>query len=90
MATVQFTRHLNRFFPDLSEVTVEAATVRELISKLDADHPGLADYLVDDHGALRKHVNVFVGDDLVRDRQQLSDTLGPESTVFIIQALSGG
>jgi len=90
MAKVQFTRHLLRFFPDLTEVAVEASTVAELIAVLDRNHPGLAAYLVDDRGVLRKHVNVFVEDTLVRDRNALSDPLAPESRVFIIQALSGG
>lgn len=90
MATVQFTRHLLRFFPDLSEVRVDAPTVADLVQALDRDHPGLAAYLVDDRGALRQHVNIFVGDARVRDREALSDPLKPDSQVFIIQALSGG
>jgi len=90
MATVQFTRHLLRFFPDLAEVRVDAPTVADLVRALDRDHPGLAAYLVDDRGALRQHVNIFVGDHRVRDRDALSDPLDPDSKVFIIQALSGG
>jgi molybdopterin synthase sulfur carrier subunit len=90
MARVQFTRHLRRFFPNLEEMEVEATTVRQLISALDARHPGLAAYLVDDRGALRRHVNVFVEDVLIHDREALSDPLRPDSNVYILQALSGG
>jgi molybdopterin synthase sulfur carrier subunit len=90
MAQVQFTRHLLRFFPHLRETEIEAATAAEIIRELDRLHPGLADYLVDERGALRKHVNIFIGDDLVRDRDRLSDPVTPESRVYIIQALSGG
>ena len=90
MAHVQFTRHLLRYFPDLGEVQVEASTVSELVAALDEKHPGLAAYLVEDDGSLRKHVNVFVGDDMIDDRRTLGDALKPDSRVFIMQALSGG
>jgi molybdopterin synthase sulfur carrier subunit len=90
MARVSFTRHLQRFFPTLETSDVPAATVRELIDELERRHPGLAHYLVDETGRLRRHVNVFVGEEPVRDRAKLSDTLAPDSHVSILQALSGG
>lgn len=90
MPRVQFTRHLQRFFPQLAEVEVPAATVAELVTALDVLHPGLRDFLVDERGTLRKHVNVFVENEMVRDRERLSDPLQPETRVFVLQALSGG
>ena len=90
MAHVRFTRHLLRYFPELSETRLEAATVASLIAELDRRYPGLAAYLVDDQGSLRQHVNVFVDDEMVRDRLALSDTLSKDSTVYVMQALSGG
>jgi hypothetical protein len=90
MPTVYFTRHLLRFFPYLTTTEVEASTVAEVVAALEHRHRGLADYLVDERGALRKHVNIFVGDELVRDRDTLSDPVTPNSQIHIIQALSGG
>ncbi|MCA9587625.1 MAG: MoaD/ThiS family protein [Myxococcales bacterium] len=90
MAHVSFTRHLQRFFPDLAECEVPGATVREVFDALDRMHPGLASYLVDETGRLRRHVNVFVGDEPIADRAALSDALTPDARVFILQALSGG
>jgi sulfur-carrier protein len=90
MAYVTFTRHLLRFFPDLSEGEVPGATVRELVAELARRHPGLASYVVDETGRLRRHVNVFVGDEPIRDREGLGDALAPDTRVFILQALSGG
>jgi sulfur-carrier protein len=90
MAWVSFTRHLQRFFPTLDACEVPAGTVRELIAELERRHPGLAHYLVDETGRLRRHVNLFVGEEPVRDRASLSDALTPDSRVFILQALSGG
>ena len=71
-------------------VTLPGATVGQVIDELERRHPGLASYLVDETGRLRRHVNVFVGEEPVRDRAALSDRLGPDARVFILQALSGG
>jgi hypothetical protein len=92
MPTVRFTRHLQRFFPDLSvggEV-VSGATVAEAVAALDARHPGLAGYLVDDAGRLRRHVNIFKDGHTLRDRHGLTDPVGPATELVVVQALSGG
>lgn len=90
MPRVQFTKHLVRFFPALRDGEFAGATLAEVLASIDRAHPGLAGYLVDDRGAIRKHVNVFLGDDLVRDRERVSDPLPPGRTISIFQALSGG
>ena len=90
MAHVAFTRHLQRFFPSLTECEVPATTVREVIDALDRRHPGLASYLVDETGKLRRHVNIFVGEEPIYDRTTLADPVAPDARVFILQALSGG
>jgi hypothetical protein len=64
--------------------------VAELVRALDALHPGLAAYLVDERGTLRPHVNIFVDEEVVADRLRLSDPLDDASRVTILQALSGG
>jgi molybdopterin synthase sulfur carrier subunit len=87
---VETTPHLKRFFPALEPLDVDGGTVAEVIRAVDARHPGLASYVVDDRGALRKHVNVFIGEARVRDRERLSDPVPAGATVFILQALSGG
>jgi hypothetical protein len=90
MAHVTFTRHLQRFFPTLAEGEVPGATVREVIDELERRHPGFASYVTDDTGRLRRHVNVFVGEEPIRDRVGLGDRLTPEAKVYVLQALSGG
>ena len=90
MPHVTFTRHLQRFFPRLAEGEVPGATVREVIDELERRHPGLASYLVDETGRLRRHVNVFVGAEPIHDRERLGDGLAEGDKVFILQALSGG
>ena len=91
MSKVHFTTHLQRFFPTLQQgIVAEGQTVAEVIRSLEQQHPGLAAYVVDERGALRKHVNIFVNDELVTDREALSDRVGQKTRVFIFQALSGG
>ncbi len=91
MPYIKFTRHLFRFFPDLGQnVEVEGQTVAEVVAALDRQHPGLAAYIVDEQGSLRRHVNIFVDQALVRDRQRLQDPVSPDDQIYIFQALSGG
>lgn len=90
MPTVTFTRHLQRYIPGLDRVDVEGRTVAEVVAALDTRFPGIARYVVDERGALRRHVNIFVGDEQVHDRERLSDPVGPTTTLHVLQALSGG
>jgi molybdopterin synthase sulfur carrier subunit len=90
MPKVKFTSALKRFFPSIEEVDVAASTVRDLVMELEQKHPGLSSYLIDERGQLRQHVNVFVKDELIRDREKLSDKVQKNDVVLIFQALSGG
>lgn len=92
MPTVEMTRHLYRFFPVLENRRLEVApgSVAEIVRSIDAIAPGFADYILDERGALRRHVNLSVNDSIVVDRQTLSDRVPDDGTVYIFQALSGG
>jgi molybdopterin synthase sulfur carrier subunit len=90
MPHVTFTPHLRRFFPDLADGVFAGTTVREVIADADRRHPGLASYILDDTGRLRRHVNVFIGVEPIADRSTLGDALKPDDNVSILQALSGG
>jgi hypothetical protein len=89
MPTVSFTPALRRFVL-APESRVEAATVAEALALVFASHPALRGYVLDDQGALRRHVNVYVGGEPVRDRAGLSDPVGPEEEIYVFQALTGG
>lgn len=91
MVRVRFTSHLQRFFPDLALVEeAEGRTVAAVIADLDRRFPGLAAYIVNEHGGLRPHVNVFLGEEMIQDRKNLGDPVGEDQQIFIFQALSGG
>ena len=90
MVKVKFTSALKQFFPDLSTQELEGASIKELISSIESIYPGMQDYLLEEDGSLRRHVNIFVRDEMMVDRHSLSDTLIDGDDVLIFQALSGG
>jgi hypothetical protein len=92
MVTVQITGNLHPFFPVLGgkDVAVEASTVADVVREVDKLAPGFAFYVCDELGRLRRHVNIFIENDRVTDRAKLSDPVGPDARVYILQALSGG
>ncbi len=90
MVTVKFTRALRRFYPDLAPFEMEADTVAQIVQGLEEKYPGLQNYIVDEQGHLRQHVNIFVENSLIKDRETLNDKLDPGNEVYIMQALSGG
>lgn len=92
MVSVTLTAHLYSFFPALQGVALlfEASTVGELVRALETLAPGIGFYICDERGRLRQHVNIFIGNDMIRDRRGLSDPLQPDDKVSILQALSGG
>jgi len=52
--------------------------------------PELARYVFDDQRAIRKHVAVFINQDMLRDRGRLDQVLQAGDQVLVIQALTGG
>jgi len=72
------------------EVEVDAGTVGEAIAALDAAHPGFTSRILDESGALRRFVNVFVSDDDVRFLDGLDTAVPDGGTVAIVPAVAGG
>ena len=89
MARIELTSHLMRHVECPPE-EVAGTTVREVLEAYFVKHPAVRSYVLDEQGALRRHVVVFVGDTQARDRKTLSDPVLAEQTVYIMQALSGG
>ena len=92
MPRVEMTQHLFRFFPHLAHqaITVPAGSVVEALAAIDVIAPGFTDYVLDERGALRRHVNISINNSIVIDKMKLSDRIPEDGTVYIFQALSGG
>jgi molybdopterin synthase sulfur carrier subunit len=86
---VAFTPNLRRHV-DCPDVDVPGHTVREVMARVFADNPRLGGYVLDEQGALRRHMMIFVDGQQVADRDRLSDPVGPDAEIYVMQALSGG
>ena len=89
MSRVSFTRNLQRHVA-CPPCTVEGATVQESLEAAFALYPRLRGYVLDEHGALRFHMAVFVDGVPVADRRGLTDPVSAASEIYVMQALSGG
>jgi sulfur-carrier protein len=89
MTTVRFTANIQRHVacPD-TEAT--GTSVREVLDHVFAANPVARGYVLDDQGALRRHMTIFLDGVMIRDRTRLSDPVTPTSAVYVFQALSGG
>ena len=89
MAHLFFAASIQRHIA-VPEREVTATSVDEALAAAFADEPRLRGYILDDQGALRRHLAVFVDGRPVRDRRRLSDPVDERSRIYVVQALSGG
>jgi molybdopterin synthase sulfur carrier subunit len=89
MARMFFTQHLRRLVPE-EPVIADGATLRAVLDDLFRQIPPLRSYVLDDQGRLRQHVCVFVGDERIDFHGSLDGAVGPETEIYVMQALSGG
>jgi molybdopterin converting factor small subunit len=80
---------LRTYTDGAKRVEASGATLAELISDLDANHPGLGDRLLQD-GELRRFVNVYLNDEDVRFIDGLGTALSDGDTVTVLPAVAGG
>jgi sulfur-carrier protein len=89
MASVHFTLNLARHV-DCPVSQAAGSTVRQVLDAVFAANPRARGYVLDERGALRKHMVIFVDGQAVADRDALSDAVGEKSEIYVMQALSGG
>jgi molybdopterin synthase sulfur carrier subunit len=89
-ANVRIPTILRTYTGGQNEVEASGHTVAHVLESLDADFPGLKARIVDDSGALRRFVNVYVGDDDVRFIGGLDAEVPDGGKVSIIPAVAGG
>lgn len=73
-----------------AELRLSAATVRDALEQLERSHPGLYRSVCDETGSVRRHVNLFVNDSFLRQREGLETALVPGDVLTIMPAVSGG
>jgi molybdopterin converting factor small subunit len=88
--TVRVPTILRPYTDGSAEVSVEGTTLTEVLQALEAAHPGIRARVLDDDGALRRFVNVYVGEEDVRFTEGLDTPTPAGATVSIIPAVAGG
>jgi molybdopterin converting factor small subunit len=88
--TVHIPRELRVYCAGAPRLALPPATIRATLDRLEADHPALYRCICDETGAVRRHLNVFVNTDHMRDRDGLETTLAPGDDLIIVPAVSGG
>ena len=90
--TIALPSALQPYAAGSTEVTVDGGcgTVGEALRALGDRHAGVVDRVMDERGAVRQHVNVFVDGENIRFLDGLRTPVAPASTIVIVPAVSGG
>ena len=90
MATIIIPTPLRKFTNNTAKLQINGGTVAESITELTTNFPDLKKHLLDDKGQIRTFVNIFVGDQDIRDLQQENTVVKEDAVVSIIPAIAGG
>ena len=88
--TVRIPTQLRSLTGGSNRVEVEATTVGEVVAALEVAHPGFAERLLDDEGAVRRYVNLFVDDEDIRFVDGLQTPVKDGQTLSVVPAVAGG
>jgi molybdopterin converting factor small subunit len=86
VATVKLRAPLKDLAGGNREVAIEGASVGQVLRELEHQHPKIAGWVLDEHGRVRRHVNVFVDGERVRENAPLA----PDATLHVLPSISGG
>jgi sulfur-carrier protein len=89
MPRVHFTDTLQRHVA-CPPTEAAGSTVREVLDGVFAEYPRVRSYVLNEQGELRKHMAIFLGGAMIRDKAGLSDPVEPGTEIYVMQALSGG
>jgi molybdopterin converting factor small subunit len=90
MATLKIPTPLRHYTAGQSEIRVQGTTVAEAMNNLIAQYPTLQPHLYNSRGELRPFVNLFIGEDNIRDLKGLDTPLGEDVRLTLIPSIAGG
>ncbi|HEV3412895.1 MAG TPA: molybdopterin-synthase adenylyltransferase MoeB [Puia sp.] len=90
MATVIIPTPLRKFTNNTARLQVGSGTVHSTFEELIRNFPDLKKHLLDEGGNIRSYVNIFIGNDDIRDLQQEKTPVKDDTVISIIPAIAGG
>jgi len=90
MATVIIPTPLRKFTNNTARLQVSAGTVHDTVQELTLNFPDLKKHLLDEGGNIRTYVNIFVGNDDIRDLQREHTAVKEDTVISIVPAIAGG
>jgi sulfur-carrier protein len=88
--TIHLPGPLRAYCGGAPRLSIEASTVRATLEHLERNEPALYCNICEETGVVRRHLNVFVNEDHIRDLSGLDTTLRPGDVVTFLPAVSGG
>ena len=90
MATVIIPTPLRKFTNNTSRLEVKAENIQQTVDELTLNFPDLKKHLLDEQGQIRSFVNIFVGNDDIRNLQQEKTAVRTDTVISIVPAIAGG
>jgi molybdopterin converting factor small subunit len=90
MAIVIIPTPLRKFTNNESTLKVKASDIHGTVQELTLNFPDLKKHLIDEQGRIRSFVNIFVGNEDIRNLQQEKTSVEEKSIISIVPAIAGG
>ena len=90
MATLIIPTPLRKFTNNTAKLQTRAGNIQEAVQELTLSFPDLKKHLLDENGRIRSFINIFVGNDDIRNLQQEKTAVKEETIISIIPAIAGG
>lgn len=90
MATIIIPTPLRKFTNNTARLDIKADTIAKTVDELTLNFPDLKKHLLDDNGQIRSFVNIFVGNDDIRNLQHGDTVVKADTVISIVPAIAGG
>jgi len=90
MATIRIPTPLRKLTAEQEVVPAQGETIGDVLKNLDVTYPGIGERIYDEHGTVRRFVNVFLNDEDIRFLQENATPVKDTDEISIVPAIAGG